>query len=142
VNLDEDMNSKAKGKWKNQKGKWYIENKDFSEGTSKKGANRNRLDKKKFNKKGLQCYNCQRFGHFADECYAKKMSKDDSDEVQFAHAKTDSEDVLFIAITDIEGEKSKPWYLDTSCSNHMTRNKEWFSKLDESGKRKIKFADK
>ena len=33
------------------------------------------------------------------------------------------------------------WYLDSGCRNHMTDNKYWFSKLDESVKKVIKFAD-
>ena len=33
------------------------------------------------------------------------------------------------------------WYLDSGCSNHMTGNKNWFTKLDESVKKVIKFAD-
>ena len=33
------------------------------------------------------------------------------------------------------------WYLDSGCSNHMTGNKNWFTKLDESIEKVIKFAD-
>ncbi|XP_050902351.1 uncharacterized protein LOC127112805 [Lathyrus oleraceus] len=33
------------------------------------------------------------------------------------------------------------WYLDSGCSNHMTRNKDWFTMLDESVEKVIKFAD-
>ncbi|KAI5414128.1 hypothetical protein KIW84_058321 [Lathyrus oleraceus] len=33
------------------------------------------------------------------------------------------------------------WYLDSGCSNHMTGNKNWFTKLDESLKKVIKFVD-
>ena len=38
-------------------------------------------------------------------------------------------------------EKTNMWYLDSGCSNHMTGNKNWFTKLDESIKRVITFAD-
>jgi len=31
--------------------------------------------------------------------------------------------------------------LDTGCSNHMTGKKSWFSELDDSVNRKIRFAD-
>lgn len=35
-------------------------------------------------------------------------------------------------------DKYNVWYLDTMCSNHMTSNKTWFIKLDESLRRFIR----
>ncbi|XP_014524339.1 uncharacterized protein LOC106780549 [Vigna radiata var. radiata] len=33
------------------------------------------------------------------------------------------------------------WYLDTGCSNHVTRRKEWLVDLDSRKKSKIRFVD-
>jgi len=44
---------------------------------------------------------------------------------------TQNEDVL----------RENQWYLDTSCSTHMTDKKDWFINLDESKKSTLKFAD-
>ena len=33
------------------------------------------------------------------------------------------------------------WYLNSGCSNHMSGNKNWFTKLDESIEKVIKFVD-
>lgn len=37
--------------------------------------------------------------------------------------------------------KEEVWFLDSGCSNHMTGNKEWFSKLEESFHRTVKLGN-
>jgi len=44
-------------------------------------------------------------------------------------------------IKEEEEEKNDEWYLDTRCSNHMTCKRYWFSELDDSVNRKIRFVD-
>ncbi|XP_073219922.1 uncharacterized protein [Cicer arietinum] len=39
----------------------------------------NQSGKKKFNKKGIQCYNCQKLGHFAKKCISKKVQREDDE---------------------------------------------------------------
>ena len=64
------------------------------------------------------------------------------DEAQFAQNEgCDFEEVLLMATVKEEEERSDEWYLETGCSNHMTCKKSWFSKLDDSVNRKIRFAD-
>ncbi|XP_073219755.1 uncharacterized protein [Cicer arietinum] len=41
--------------------------------------NKNSSGKKKFNKKGIQCYNCKKWGHFANECRSKKVQREDDE---------------------------------------------------------------
>lgn len=58
-----------------------------SDNTNMKGNGNNKGGKMKFNKKNVQCYNCWKCDHFADECLVKKDFNDDNnDEVQFAYA--------------------------------------------------------
>ncbi|XP_073220707.1 uncharacterized protein [Cicer arietinum] len=56
-------------------------------------SSKNSNDKNKFNKKGTQCYNCKKWGHFANECKSKKDQKKD-DEAQMAVEDSDSDDVM------------------------------------------------
>ena len=99
------------------------------------------MGKKKFNKKGIQCYNCQKWGHFADECINKRVPRN-ADEAQLAQDEdSDSDKVLLMATTNSEEDNVNLWYLDTGCSNHMTGHREWFVNIDDKVKSKIKFAD-
>jgi len=72
-NYDGGKNKKRKGKWKNNKWKGSSEgssssgNHNQNEEIDKKGGGNHKVGKKKFNKKGIQCYNCQKSGHFVDE---------------------------------------------------------------------------
>ncbi|RDX87992.1 hypothetical protein CR513_30471, partial [Mucuna pruriens] len=63
--------------------------------------------------------------HFADECYSNKGKQKSEDEAQMAQGDNvdlDLDHVLLMVATS-NCAKSDFWYLDTGCSNHMTRNK-------------------
>jgi len=140
-----------KGKFKKGKKPWIgYSNKD-GEGSSKNQESTKKEDakhdqkkkkkKKKKDKKDIQCYNCKKWGHYASECKSKRVPRS-KDEVRFSENEdSDSEEVLLMEIVKEEEERSDEWYLDTRCSNHMTDKKSWFSKLDDSVNRKIRFAD-
>ena len=67
----------------------------------------------------------------------------EGDEAQYAReGDSDSDDdVLMMVNSHSNTEKTNMWYLDSGCSNHMTGNKNWVTKLDESVKKVIKFVD-
>ncbi|XP_058752120.1 uncharacterized protein LOC131625257 [Vicia villosa] len=57
---------------------------------------------------------------------------------QYAYAGVnDFDDVLLMENTQSSNGKNNMWYLDSRCSNHVTGNKTWFTKLDESIKKVI-----
>ncbi|XP_019439043.1 PREDICTED: uncharacterized protein LOC109344742 [Lupinus angustifolius] len=51
------------------------------------------------------------------------------------------EEQVLLMVTSEQEVKDDCWYLDTWCSNHMSGNKEWFERLDENAKSRVKFAD-
>ncbi|XP_073220132.1 uncharacterized protein [Cicer arietinum] len=133
-------------KWKG-KSRWHQkQDQDEEAGGSRSQQNSDNKSKKpsgkkKFDKRRVQCYNCQKYGHFADECRSKKEQRDDG-EVQLAQADSfDSDEVLLMASTSMEDDCPGLWYLDTRCSNHMIGHKDWFVSIDEKVKREIRFAD-
>ncbi|XP_019432133.1 PREDICTED: uncharacterized protein LOC109339179 [Lupinus angustifolius] len=128
--------AQSRGSWKHDRGK--------HEASTQKPFGQDqpfRKFKKKVDKRKIQCYNCKNLGHYASECRLKQ-SLGSENEAGMAHGEdSDNEQVLLMVTTDKESVKSEHWYLDTGCSNHMTGHKDWFVKLDESTKSKVKFAD-
>lgn len=115
--------------------------KNHSDAT-KKGMD-NKYSGNKVDIKEVQCYNCQGLCHYARDYGRNKEARTEyNDEAQYTHAgDNDSDDVLIMANTHSSNEQTNMWYLDSGCNNHMTGNKVWFTKLDESLKKDIKFSD-
>ncbi|GAU22886.1 hypothetical protein TSUD_376970 [Trifolium subterraneum] len=127
--------NKGKEKWRKKKNNADAESKNSKNPDDSNKHNKN--SKKKVNMSEVQCYCCEKFGHYARNCPVNKDSK--KDEAQLAHS--DSDDAMLMATTKMSEDKENVWYLDTRCSNHMTGNKDWFINLDESITRGIRFAD-
>ncbi|KAJ1425977.1 Zinc finger, CCHC-type [Sesbania bispinosa] len=51
---------------------------------------------KKKSKEHIQCYNCQKYGHYADECSNPKVPRKKKEEAQFAHDFDDEEAVMSV----------------------------------------------
>ncbi|XP_050878702.1 uncharacterized protein LOC127082500 [Lathyrus oleraceus] len=72
----------------------------------------------------------------------KELREKDDDEAQYAHdGESDYDDMLLMENTSSNNEQTNVWYLDSRCSNQLASNKNWFTKLDESVKKVIKFTD-
>jgi len=141
-NYDGGKNKKGKGKWKGSgQGSSSSGNHNQNKETNKKSGGNHKVGKKKFNKKEIQCYNYQKWGHFADERRNKRVPKN-VDEAQLAQDEdSDSDKVLLMTTTNSKEDSVNLWYLDTCYSNHMTGHREWFVNTDDKVNSKIKFAD-
>ncbi|GAU36107.1 hypothetical protein TSUD_277180 [Trifolium subterraneum] len=101
-----------KKKWQNKKGskkgKESVE--DKPESSKKEGGQKTKKDKST-----IQCYNCNKYGHYASECNApkKKKSQNTEEEANVAEdGSTSNDDVSFmVTITDEEEPEA-----------HMTEN--------------------
>ena len=40
-----------------------------------------------------------------------------------------------------QSRRENVWFLNSGCSNHMCKNKEWFSNLDEEFRQSVKFGN-
>jgi sarcosine oxidase delta subunit len=145
-------NGKGKGKWKNDKYKGKNEssydqdhhNGDHSQADSstkgKDGYGKNKNQSKK-DKSKIQCFCCNKWGHYASECQNKGKKKQDNEAHHARQNDSDSDGVLLMVTTNTADDHSKLWYLDTGCSNHMTGHREWLLEFDEKFKSTVKFAD-
>ncbi|XP_058727027.1 uncharacterized protein LOC131598445 [Vicia villosa] len=141
---------KFKGKFDKTQGKksWSNPHKhhvdDRASESSKRGRGNYRKDKE--DKKGVQCYNCEKWGHMSKHCWYRKNNGSTKGKNEGANlARQDSDDseggmVVMAAVADNHVE-SKMWFLDSGCSNHMTDHKAWLVDFDESKKSKVKLAD-
>ncbi|KAI5447280.1 hypothetical protein KIW84_014943 [Lathyrus oleraceus] len=105
-----------------------------------KAKRRNSLPNDEKSRKNLKNY-CDSIKKVMGNKKRESREKDD-DKVQYAHAgESDFDDMLLMEYTQSNNEQTNMWYLDLGSSNHMLGNKNWFTKLDESIKKVIKFTD-
>ncbi|XP_076952708.1 uncharacterized protein LOC143626526 [Bidens hawaiensis] len=64
---------------------------------------------------GVQCYNCNKFGHVKSECWSEPRANaavgDQEEE--------DEDGLLYMAIAENDEHKDDVWFIDSGCSNHM-----------------------
>ena len=97
-------------------------------------------EKKPFEKSKIKCYNCQKMGHFADECHAEKKKKGKDEKANLVE---ESEEELALMILS-DGKFSERllqgngddvncdlWYLDIGASSHMTCIKSFFHSINK-----------
>ena len=95
-----------------------------------------------YNKSIMECYNCQKRDHYANECRSKgdnhviNCAQEDSN-----HEHDEEDHAVLMAATSNETPNNQTWYLDTGCTNHMCGQKELFVDLDDSFPTKVKFDD-
>ncbi|GAU24928.1 hypothetical protein TSUD_311630 [Trifolium subterraneum] len=131
-----------KKKWQNKKGskkgKKSVEEKP--ESSEKEGGGQNT----KKDKSTIQCYNCNKYGHYASECKAPKKKKSQNTEAEANVAEdgsTSEDDVSFMVTITDETAESMVWYFDTGCSNHMTGNKSILTDFNKRLNTRIELAN-
>ena len=157
INNEDDSSLRGRGR---HRGRGRGQGRGRGRGQNQNGEEEK--DKKVFDKSKIQCYNCQRYGHFAYECRNPKKLREDkvyvAEATPAAAASASSsntivatssllmavvEEVSDLLLHGSKGATSDPalWYLDTGATNHMTGRKEFFNKLDESINGSMKFGD-
>jgi len=133
-------NSKG-GNWSNSKGKNKVSDRVES---SNEGSSGNYQGKKKgFDKKKMQCYNFEKFGHYASECWSSKgkQVKNEEEHAKLAQEDSDSNTVLLmVTTTSNENCNFEKWFLDIGCFNHMTCNNNWLIEIDTGRNTKVKLV--
>eukprot|EP00253_Pinus_taeda_P030146 PITA_30146 len=134
ITKNEDASSSST-KINQGQGKWKSQN--YSRGRGRggsigRGSFRGR-GRGRFDKRNVQCYYYNRYGHFERECRLK--------EGKYANYAQESgeypPDHLFLSYAKGENIGKDVWHLDSGCSNHMTGNEKLFSAKDGNFKSKI-----
>ncbi|KAJ6423528.1 hypothetical protein OIU84_024484 [Salix udensis] len=86
-----------------------------------------------FDKSIVECYHYHKLGHYQYECLSKQK------EANFAEA---HEEMLLMAyIEEVQDQRADMWFLDSGCSNHMSRKKDLFCELDEDFREQVKLGN-
>lgn len=101
------------------------------------------MNKKKFqDKRKIQCFNCEKYGHFASDCwFGKGRKKSGAKEDNIVQDDSNSDPVMLMITTAEGAPASDVWYLDSGCSNHMTGHKGWLTDFNSNKKTSVKLAD-
>ncbi|KAK8540598.1 hypothetical protein V6N13_027117 [Hibiscus sabdariffa] len=101
--------------------------------------NHRRSNEMRYEKSNVECYNCQKLGHFSWEFQNEGKNEERFNLIE------DQQDVeeptLLLALKNEENNDASTWYLDNGASNHMCGDKEAFLKLDEKVKGNVSFGD-
>ncbi|KAL4378928.1 hypothetical protein GQ457_02G031910 [Hibiscus cannabinus] len=101
--------------------------------------NNQRSNGMRYDKSKVECYSCQKLGHFSWE------SQNEGNNEERVNLIEDQQDVeeptLLLALKNEENNDASTWYLDNGASNHMCGDKEAFVKLDENVKGNVSFGD-
>ncbi|XP_078445034.1 uncharacterized protein LOC144714205 [Wolffia australiana] len=106
----------------------------------------NEGERKPFNKSKIQCYNFQKFGHFALECRNEKkewtlnVAQAEGEPPTLPMAFIEEMETLLLGVGE-ESTNDDIWFLDTGATNHMTGKKSLFHDLQEISDGTVRFGD-
>ncbi|GAU12969.1 hypothetical protein TSUD_191600 [Trifolium subterraneum] len=115
---------KCKDQFKKENSQKESSKKNDDQGESSK-SDGNGKSKKFINKKNIQCYNCQKYGHFASECRNKKVPRqynNKESEANMAHDDSGSETdaLLMMTITSDDDDEKGQWKWDTASTDSQS----------------------
>lgn len=90
----------------------------------------------RYEKSNVQCYYCKKYGHYANECRKKQHDMNNKSSANITRENISQDNVL-LACNMAETNSDDIWFLDSSCSNHMTGNITLFSALDQNVKSQV-----
>ncbi|KAL4318065.1 hypothetical protein GQ457_18G013000 [Hibiscus cannabinus] len=121
----------------NNDGGSSLRNQGRSRGRGK--FNHRRSNEMRNEKSNVECYNCQKLGHFSWECQNECRNEE---RVNLIEDQQDVEEpTLLLALKNEENNDASTCYLDNGASNHMCGDKVAFVKFDEKVKGNVSFGD-
>ncbi|GJZ28932.1 retrovirus-related pol polyprotein from transposon TNT 1-94 [Tanacetum coccineum] len=85
----------------------------------------------------IQCYNCRKYGYYANECTSSRQVEEKANLVE---VQDEDELILLMARHDEQEEMIKSWHIDFAASNHMTSEEDLFVEMEQS-KGNVTFGD-
>ncbi|KAI5343078.1 hypothetical protein L3X38_010954 [Prunus dulcis] len=131
-----DQNSKQNKSWKTKGKKWDNKTNDGAKNPCKH-CGKLHFGECRFKGKP-KCFNCDKFGHIAKDCYSKKPTQ----QVNYAN-QVDATPTMFYASNKIDASikgGDEVWYLDSGCSNHITGREDLLFDIDRNVTAKVEMG--
>ncbi|GKA14724.1 retrovirus-related pol polyprotein from transposon TNT 1-94 [Tanacetum coccineum] len=77
----------------------------------------------------IQCYNCRKYGHYANEC---TNSRQVEEKANFVEVEDEDELTLLMARHDKQEDRIEPWHIDSAATYHMTGEEDLFVEMEKS----------
>eukprot|EP00253_Pinus_taeda_P029009 PITA_29009 len=119
----------------NAQGRGSNPNKNQGQGSSQQ-REQHHAQGQRYEKSNVQCYYCKKYGHYANECRKKQHNMSNRQNANVTRENISQTNVL-LACNMAETNSEDIWFLDSSCSNHMTGNIALFSALDKNMKSEV-----
>ncbi|XP_020423037.1 uncharacterized protein LOC109950016 [Prunus persica] len=122
-----NQNSKHQKNWKDKGKKWDNKLADGAKFFCKH-CGKLHFGECRFKGKS-KCYNYDKFGHIAKDCYSKKPVQQ---QLQYATQVTSTPTMFYVNNAADKRFMEDVWYLDSGCSNHMTGREDVLTDIDRS----------
>eukprot|EP00253_Pinus_taeda_P012253 PITA_12253 len=119
----------------NAQGRGSNPNQNQGQGSSQQRGQQH-AQGKRYDKSNVQCYYCRKYGHYASECRKKQHDMSNRTNANVTRENISQDNVL-LACNMAKTNSEDIWFLDSGCSNHMTRNIALFSALDQNVKSEV-----
>jgi len=91
-----------------------------------------------FDKSKVKCYNCQKTGHYARNCWNPTKRVEENANLMIEEEK---EATLLLVHNERMQDKENMWYLDNGANNHMCGDKDKFMELDKAIRGNVTLTD-
>ena len=95
------------------------------------GTFRGRSTRGRGGNRNVQCFNCNKFGHYASDCWYNKSEENNEQSNLVEASNVDKEECTLIFAQEEANNSQEVWYHDSRASNHMSGKKELFVKIVE-----------
>ncbi|GJY66091.1 retrovirus-related pol polyprotein from transposon TNT 1-94 [Tanacetum coccineum] len=119
------------------KGREDVNKEDENQWSTYRRGHRRGFQSQRGGKPQIQCYNCRKYGHYANECTRLRQVEEKANLVE---VEDEDELTLLMARHDEQEEMIKAWHIDSAASNHMTGEEDLFMEMEQS-KGNVTFRD-